>query len=129
MDIHFVEFHPTPNPKSLNQEWFVLENRGEAPFSTKNCTLVTRRGKKRTQLGTLDPGFSIAPGQRVRVHTGNPGKKAHGRPPQDEQETYFLFLKAPVLRGKGLTLELSLRSHVVATAVFDPGAESGVAAF
>jgi len=130
MALKIVEIHPADQPEALNTEWFVIENGGDRPFSTKNCTLsVTRRGsKKKVELGTLDPGFTLAPGERVRVITGNPGKKAHGAAPSDDTRNYNLFLGAPVLRGAGTVLVFALRSHPLATAEYDPSAKGGVAA-
>jgi hypothetical protein len=131
MALKIVEIHPAVEPDALNTEWFVLENDGDKPFQTKNCTLaVSRKGsKKRFELGTLDPGFTIAPGERVRVLTGNPGKKAHGALPEEKGvKNYSLFLGQPVLRGAGTVLVFGLRSHVLATAEYDPEVKSGVAA-
>jgi hypothetical protein len=130
MALKIVEIHPAEEPEALNTEWFVLENGGEKPFSTKNCTLgVTRRGgKKRVELGTLDPGFMLAPGERVRVITGSPGRKAHGKPPEDETRNYYLLLGDQVLRGAGTVLVFGLRSHALATAEFDPDAKHCIAA-
>ena len=130
MALKIVEIHPAVEPDALNTEWFVLENGGDKPFQTKNCTLaVSRKGsKKRFELGSMDPGFTIAPGERVRVLTGNPGKKAHGAlPPEDGAKNYNLFLGQPVLRGAGTVLVFGLRSHVLATAEYDPDAKTGVA--
>ncbi len=130
MALKIVEIHPAAEAEALNTEWFVLENVGDKPFQTKNCTLaVSRKGsKKRFELGTMDPGFTIAPGERMRVCTGNPGKKAHGTmPPEDELKNYSLFLGQPVLRGAGTVLVFGLRSHVLATAEYDPDAKGGVA--
>jgi len=55
MALKIVEIHPAVEPDALNSEWFVLENTGENPFQTKNCTLsVSRRGsKKRVELGSI----------------------------------------------------------------------------
>jgi hypothetical protein len=131
MALKIVEIHPAVEPDALNTEWFVLENDGDKPFQTKNCTLaVSRKGsKKRFELGTLDPGFTIAPGERVRVLTGNPGKKAHGALPEEKGvKNYSLFLGQPVLRGAGTVLVFGLRSHVLATAEYDPEVKGGVAA-
>ena len=127
MTIRFVEIHPTADKKKLNTEWFILLNDGDKPFSTKNCTLSVSKGKgKRRSLGTIDPGFTIGPGERVRVITGNPGKKSQGTPPDDGERGYHLFLAAPVLMGPGTILTLALRSMSVATARFDPTGEAGV---
>jgi hypothetical protein len=126
--LHIVEIHPAESPKALNTEWFVLENRGDKPFNTRNCVLsVRRKGQKRKKdLGTIDPGFVLAPGARTRVLTGNPGKKAHGKPPADDTPNYNLFLGSQVLIGPGSELMLSLRTHVLTTAVYDPSSDGGV---
>jgi hypothetical protein len=128
MPLEIKEIHPAVEPDALNTEWFILENSGDKPFSTKNCTLsVTRSGgKKKIELGTLDPGFTIAPGERVRVISGNPGKKAQGKSPEDDTRNYHLFLGAAVLRGPGTVLVFALRSHTLATAEYDPDAKNGV---
>lgn len=130
MALKIVEIHPAEQSEALNTEWFVLENGGDKPFSTKNCTLsITRRGsKKRIELGTLDPGFTIAPGERVRLVTGSPGKKVQGNPPEDDTRNYNLFLGSEVLRGAGTVLVFGLRSHALASAEFDPTATGGVGA-
>jgi hypothetical protein len=131
MALKIVEIHPADAPEALNTEWFIIENTGENAFSTKNCTLsVTRRGgKKRIELGTLDPGFMLGPGERARVVTGNPGRKAHGKSPEDGTRNYNLFLGEEVLRGgAGTVLVFALRSHALATAEYDPEAKHGIAA-
>ena len=130
MAIRIVKIHPADNPEALNTEWFILENDGQKPFMTRNCTLtVSMKGKKkRTQLGTMDPGFTLAPGQKMRVITGNPGRKAHGKAPEDDVDNYNLFLNAPVLRGAGTVLTLALRSLPITKATYDPEVETGVAA-
>ena len=130
MALKIVEIHPAVEDDALNTEWFVLENTGEKPFQTKNCTLSVSRkkGGKRMELGTMDPGFTIAPGERFRIVTGNPGKKAHGAMPEEKGiKNYSLFLGAPVVRGAGTVLVFGLRSHVLATAEYDPDAKGGVA--
>lgn len=129
MALKIVEIHPAVEAEALNTEWFVLENAGESPFQTKNCTLSVSRkkGGKRMELGIMDPGFTIAPGERVRVVTGNPGKKAHGKMPDEDIRNYSLFLGQPVVRGAGTVLVFGLRSHVLATAEYDPESKSGVA--
>ncbi len=130
MAIRIVEIHPPETPETLNTEWFILENQGNRPFITRNCNLIVRKrgSKKKTQLGTIDPGFTIGPGEKVRVITGNPGRKAHGKAPEDDIRIYNLFLNESILRGPGSILTLSLRSLPVAKATFDPDAASGVGA-
>jgi len=129
MAISIVKINPGASPKALNEEWLVVENQGDKAFSTRNCVLsAARKGsKKRRDLGTLDPGFKMAPGEQVRVITGNPGRKAHGKPPEDDIINYHLFLNASVLSGAGTVLTFSLRSHALASAEFDPEQESGIA--
>ena len=128
MAIRIVEIHPADEDGALNTEWFVLLNDGQRPFMTRNCTLtVSMKGKKkRTQLGTIDPGFTLSPGGKVRVITGNPGRKAHGKAPEDDLENYNLFLNESVLRGTGTVLTLALRSLPITKATYDPSAEGGV---
>ena len=129
MKLKIIEIHPAEASGKLNSEWFVLVNAGDAAFSTKHCTLSISRknSKKRKELGTLDPGFTIAPGERVRVITGNPGKKAHGDLPDSPPRNYSLFLGNNVVQGPGTVLAFALRSHVLARAEFDPNTDSGVA--
>ena len=131
MAIRFIEIHPADPPESLNREWFVLENTGEKPFSTRGCTLtVARKGTpKKTLLGTIDPGFVIGPGEKVRVITGHPGRKAHGEMPASESEgltQYNLLLNESVLRGPGCTLTLALRSLPVTKGTYEPEAPGAV---
>ena len=131
MDVRIVEIHAADSKKALNTEWFVLENTGDGPFTTANCSLALTRGsgKGRGSLGTFDPGFTMAPGEKVRVVTGNSGKKAHGKAPEEEGlENYYLFLGSPVLRGKGSVLVMVLRSLEICRAEFDPKEKSGIAA-
>jgi hypothetical protein len=130
MSIRFVEIHAAVEPDALNTEWFVLENNGSRPFNTHSCTLGVARagGKKCKPLGTIDPGFVIAPGEKVRVATGHPGRKAHGNPPEDGLKNYHLFLGESVLRGPGTVMQLALRTLEVTRAIYDPDAPGGVAA-
>lgn len=129
MAIRIIEIHPADPPEALNTEWFILENQGTRPFSTRGCNLLVRKkgGAKKTNLGTMDPGFSLAPGEKKRVTTGHPGRKSHGKAPEDGLDNYSLFLNESILRGPGSVLTVSLRSLPVAKAVFDPDTESGVA--
>ena len=128
MAIQIVEISAAKDSKQLNTEWFVVENTGDKPFSTKNCALgVSRGGGRPKPLGTMDPGFVVNPGEKTRIITGNPGRKAHGKPPEDDVPNYHLFLAAPVIKGPGTVLSLSLRTLEVARATFDPKAKKGVA--
>ena len=137
MRIQIVELHAATRSSHLNDEWFVVENQGDKPFSTAGCTLAVGRGPQTTQsskaiklrqIGQIDPGFTLAPNERIRVITGNPAKKAHGTPPDPGGVTnYHLFLAAPLLSGPGSVLALSLRQLEIARVTFDPKIETGVA--
>lgn len=126
----FVQIHSAESPDKLNTEWFILRNEGEKTFSTRGCTLeVSRKGSKKTSsLGSMDPGFSLTPGESVRVITGNPGRKAHGSIPEDETRNYNLFLGAPILKGSGTILTIRLRQMNLASAEYSKESESGLAA-
>ena len=131
MAIRFVEIHPSSDPEQLNQEWVILENDGKTPFHTRGCGMtVGRRGSnKRSLLGIIDPGFTLAPGERMRMCTGNPGSQSHGpTPPEDEVKNYYLFLPKVYLKGAGTVLTLTLRGLPVAKIEHDPEGERGLAA-
>jgi len=128
MAIRIVEIHAAANAEELNTEWFILENDGKMPFNTRNCGLAvsTHGHKRRQELGIIDPGFVIAPGEKMRVCTGYPGRKAHGTPPEDDVKSYNLLLNESILRGPGTVLALTLRSLPVTRCEFDPGSPRGV---
>ena len=130
MSLEIREIHAAGKSGPLNEEWFVVENTGDKPFSTAGCTVGLGKGGGRLRaVGTLDPGFMMAPGERVRVVTGNPGKKVHGKPPETEGvKNYHLFQAEPILNGPGTVVALTLRQHEGARATFDPKAERGVTA-
>jgi hypothetical protein len=114
----------------LNEEWFIVENTGDRPFSTSGCSVLVSGGGGKGKLrivGTLDPGFTLKPGERVRIVTGSPGKKAHGPAPEGEPRNYHLFLAEPLFRGKGGSVALAIKQHEVARATLDPEAPGGVA--
>jgi hypothetical protein len=129
MAIRFVEIHAAADDEQLNTEWVVLENDGKVPFNTRGCGMsVGRRGqKRRSELGIIDPGFVLGPGERVRMLTGNPGTKAHGDAPEDGIKNYFLFLPKTYLQGAGTVLTLTLRGLPVSKGEFDPAHAAGVA--
>jgi hypothetical protein len=128
MAIRFVELRPADSAEALNTEHIVLENDGKTPFNTRGCGMtVGRRGSaKKSELGVMDPGFLLGPGERVRMCTGNPGTEAHGKAPEDGTKNYFLFLPRPVLRGPGTVLTLTLRGLPVCKAEYDPDKPGGV---
>lgn len=130
MAIRFVEIHAASEPALLNTEWVVLANDGKLPFNTRGCGMsVARRGQKRRELGIIDPGFLLGPGERVRMLTGSPGAKAQGTPPEDGADgikNYYLLLPKPYLQGAGTILTLTLRGLQVSKAEFDPEQPGGV---
>jgi hypothetical protein len=130
MAIRFVEIHPSSDPEQLNQEWVILENDGKTPFHTRGCGMtVGRRGSnKKSLLGVIDPGFMLAPGERMRMCTGNPATESHGSGPEDDVKNYFLFLPKQYLKGAGTVLTLTLRGLQVAKGEHDPAAERGLTA-
>jgi hypothetical protein len=89
---------------------------------------VGRRGSnKKSLLGIIDPGFVLAPGEKVRMCTGNPGTAAHGTAPEDGVKNYYLFLpKAYLAGGAGTVLTLVLRGLPVSKGEFDPTKPAGV---
>ena len=130
MAIRFVEIKASENPEALNSEWVILENDGKNAFNTRGCGMtVGRRGSaKKSLLGIIDPGFVLAPGERMRMLTGNPGTQVHGPAPEDGVKNYFLFLPRTYLHGAGTVLTLVLRGLPVSKAEYDPAQPGGVAA-
>lgn len=131
MPLSIREIHAPSSPDLLNDEWFVVENTGDKSFSTQGCAVMVGRGSSRLrQVGTLDPGFTLAAGDQMRIVTGNPGKKAHGTPPSKPEslKNYHLFAGACLVDGKGSVVALALKQHELARAEFDPAAKTGVAA-
>jgi hypothetical protein len=129
MAIRFVEIKASENPEALNSEWVILENDGKTPFNTRGCGVtVGRRGSaKKSLLGIIDPGFVLAPGERMRMLTGNPGTQVHGAAPEDEVKNYYLFLPRTYVHNAGTVLTLVLRGLPVSKAEFDPTQPTGVA--
>jgi hypothetical protein len=129
MAIRFVEIKASENPEVLNAEWVILENDGKAPFNTRGCGMtVGRRGSaKKSLLGIIDPGFVLAPGERMRMLTGNPGTQVHGPVPEDGTANYHLFLPKAYVQGAGTVLTLVLRGLPVSKAEFDPSQPNGIA--
>jgi hypothetical protein len=130
MKLVIREIHAASSATALNEEWFVVENVGDRPFSTAGVTIGVGRGQGKPRLrsiGTLDPGFTLPPGERVRIVTGNPGKKAHGTVPEgDALRNYHLFLAAPIVVGVGSVVGLSLHQHELARATYDPEGAHGL---
>lgn len=123
------ELHPASSKVSLNEEWLVVENPGDKPFSTAGCAVQVGRGKGRLrQIGTIDPGFTLAPGESIRIVTGNPSKKAQGKTPDDGVRTYHLFGASQLLDAPGATVALALKQYEVLRVTYDPEAPGGVRA-
>lgn len=131
MPLAIREIHAAPSAEALNEEWFVLENLGEKAFSTAGCAVAIGKAhsSRLKTIGTLDPGFLLKPNQKVRVITGNPGKKTHGQAPAEETEmrNYHLFLPGPILLGAGSVLAMHLKQHELVRVTFDPQAKQGIA--
>lgn len=132
MALEIREIHRAAVREHLNEEWFLVENTGAGPINTAGCTLLlSSKGKKGRgrPIGSLDPGFTIKPGEKVRLVTGSPAKKGQGAPPVegDGIRNYHLFLREPVLQEAGALVQLSLRQHELCAAVYQPDAPSGIA--
>ena len=130
MAIAFREIHASPDKKRVNEEWFILENAGAQAISTGGLQVISSpKGKKGSVLGTIDPGFTLQPGEKILVCSGMPGKKSHGEPPTREgMRIYFLLQREPLLQGNGTLLRLAMNQLEVARVVYDSEAPTGVAA-
>jgi hypothetical protein len=130
MAIRFVEIHAAEDAEKLNTEWVILHNDGKGPFHTRGCGMtVGRRGStKKSLLGVIDPGFTLAPGEKVRMCTGSSGQESHGTAPEDGIKNYFLFLPKAYVAENGVVLTLILRGLQVAKSEYDAKAVSGLAA-
>lgn len=123
--------HSAPSPDLLNEEWLLLENTGPGLIQAAGLGLyVGRAGQRPHSVGTLSPGFVLQSGERIRLVTGSPAKKAWGAPPAEENgiKNYFLFLREPVLARPGLMVSLALHQHELARARFAPDQPDGIAA-
>ena len=133
MQVAIRELHSASRSEALNEEWILVENIGSTPFRSLGCSVHVARslGGRGHRVGTtIDPGFLLRPGERIRMVTGTPGRKAEGTPPsEDEVKNYHLFLKAPVLAdGRGTVVRLVVNQAELCHAVFDPEAAGGIAA-
>ena len=130
MALIFKEAHAAPDRKKINEEYFVLENNGASAISTAGLQVIaTRKGKRGSLLGVIDPGFTLQPGEKIIVVSGMPGKKAHGEPPErDGLRTYHLLQREPLLGGEGTIIRLCMNQFEVSRLTFDPAAPTGVAA-
>jgi hypothetical protein len=130
MPLVFEEVHAAPDPKKVNEEYFVLANTGGSPISTAGLSvIVSKSGQRGSVKGQIDPGFVLQPGEKILVVTGTPGRKAQGEPPTREGlRVYHLFQKEPLLRGSGTILRFTLNQMDVAKVTFDKEAATGVSA-
>jgi hypothetical protein len=128
MPLVFRTLHAAPRPELLNEEWIVVENTGPGVLTAAGWTIsVAPSGKRPRSLGTLSPGFTMQPGDKVRIITGTASKKSQGTPPADDGlKAYHLFLKEPVLARPGITVFVHLKQLEVARAVFDPQGPDGI---
>jgi hypothetical protein len=129
MPLVFEEVHAAPDPKKVNEEWFLLANQSASPVSTRGlAVIVSRPGKRGSVMGHIDPGFMLQPGEKILMVSGVPDKKSHGDPPsRDGMRTYHLFQREPILQGDGTILRLAMNQMEVARLVYDRNAPSGVA--
>ena len=123
------EIHPPTKAELLNEEWIVLENVSQTSINVRGCVLsVAENAHRRPHvLGTLDPGFVLSPGAKVRVVTGSAARKAEGAPPAESEElkNYHLFLKHNYI-AEGAVVRLTLRQLDLARASFAPDQPNGV---
>lgn len=128
MALEIVEIHPANDPKELNTEWFIVENKGDEAVALRACTVgVARPNARKINVSVkMDPGFLLEPKSRKRIVSGNPATKAHGKAVEDDVENYFLFMKVPLLPRGGESIRLMRGQAVLAQAVFVPGAQNGI---
>ncbi len=128
MPLVFEEVHAAPDPKKVNEEWFLLANQSATPVSTRGlAVIVSRPGKRGSVMGHIDPGFMLQPGERIIVVSGIPGKKSQGDPPEKEGlRVYPLMQREVLLKGSGTIVRLVLNQVDVAKVVFDKESPNGV---
>src|SRR4051794_33501901 len=82
------ELHAAAAPDLLNEEWFIIENVSGSSINVRGCVLTVAENAHRRphMLGTLDPGFVLSPGAKIRVVTGSAARKAEGTPPAEADE-------------------------------------------
>ncbi len=131
MPIVIRELHRAPSKDLLNEEWIVLENTGSSPVSAQGCSVAVSRSANNHPkiLGTLDPGFTLKPGEKIRLVAGTASRKAQGTAPaeSDALKNYHLFLKEPVITGPGAVVRLALKQLELTRGTFKPDAPNGVA--
>lgn len=130
MSLVFEEVHAAPDPKKVNEEWFLLTNQGGTAVSTGGLNvIVQKKGKRGSVVGQIDPGFVLQPTEKILVVSGVPGKKSQGEPPTREGvRVYHLFLREPLLAGDGTVIRFSLNQFEVARVTYDKAAPTGISA-
>jgi hypothetical protein len=126
----FREAHAAPDKKRINEEYFVLENTGGTAITTGGLQVVaSRKGKRGSVLGVIDPGFMLQPGEKIIVASGSPGKKSQGEPPAREGlRVYHLLQREGLLAGgSGTIIRLAKNQQEIARLNYDPAAPDGVA--
>ena len=134
MALIFCEAHAAPDKKRINEEYFILENRGATAISTARLQVVSTRAPRPGQkpqrgsvLGVIDPGFMLQPGEKIIVVSGSPGKKSHGEPPTREgMRVYHLLQREGILQGEGTIIRLAKNQQEIARLTFDPAAPDGL---
>ena len=129
MALVFEEVHAAPDKKKVNEEYFVLANKGASAISTAGLhVIVSRQGKRGSVIGQIDPGFVLQPGERILILSGIPGRQSHGHPPTREgMRSYFLFQREGLLRGSGTVLRFALNQVDVARVAYQADAANGIA--
>ena len=129
MPLVFEEVQAAPDKKKVNEELFVLANRGASAVSTAGLqVIVSRPGKRGSVMGQIDPGFVLQPGEKILILSGIPGKQAQGEPPvRDGMRTYYLFQREGLLKGKGTTIRFAINQVDVARVTYDKDAPGGIA--
>ena len=128
MPLVFEEVHAAPDKKRVNEEFFVLANRGASAVSTAGMqVIVSRTGKRGSVMGQIDPGFVLQPGEKILILSGIPGKQSQGEPPVREgMRTYYLFQREGLLKGRGTTVRFALNQVDVARVTYDSTAANGI---
>ena len=128
MPLVFEEVHAAPDKKKVNEEFFVLANRGASAVSTAGLqVIVSRSGKRGSVMGQIDPGFMLQPGEKILILSGVPGKQSQGEPPVREgMRTYYLFQREGLLKGRGTTVRFAINQVDVARVTYDGSAANGI---
>lgn len=130
MPLVFEEAHAAPDNKRVNEEWFVLANKGASAVSTAGLhVIVSRPGKRGSVMGQIDPGFVLQPGEKILIVSGVPGKQSQGEiPTREGMRTYHLFQREGLLKGNGTILRFVLNQVDVARLAYSSESPNGVAA-